>query len=107
MIRGRKPTDNEMLHMKQVRALGCIVCRNLNKGFVPSEIHHIRGKTKHNAHYDVLPLCYAHHRGISSTEPISRHPFKYRFEKTYGKEEDLLKQVNKLLDKYTEDDLPF
>mgnify|MGYP003139637818 FL=1 len=50
------------------------------------------------AHFYVLPLCFEHHRMGSGKEPISRHPYKARFEQTYGTEEELLKLVDELLD---------
>jgi len=97
-LKGRKPTAAEKEHMSKVVNLGCIVCNN--KGFYsPAEIHHIHGKTKKNAHFMVLPLCFEHHRKGGCKEPISRHPYKKRFEEAYGKEDKLLMQVNDLLKK--------
>ena len=98
-LKGRNPNKNEKQHMDKVVQLGCIVCRN--KGFLntPAEIHHIEGKTKADSHFKVLPLCFGHHREGGRFRPfISRHPYKRRFEEAYGKEEELLEQVNKLLD---------
>lgn len=109
-LKGRQPNMAEASHMADVVDLGCIVCRN--KGFnSPAEIHHTQGKTKPNAHFLVLPLCFEHHRMGSDKEPISRHPYKKRFEEAYGTEEELLSQVEDLL-KNKEfydslDDLPF
>ena len=105
-LKGRSPTVSERLHMSKVADLGCIVCRNNGLGFVPAEIHHIEGKTKKakgdfkGSHFYVLPLCYEHHRGGRGEEPISRHPWKKRFEKAYGTESELLAMV----EKYLEDD---
>jgi hypothetical protein len=94
--------------MDKVRSLGCIVCRNQGMPRVPCEIHHIVGKTKPNAHYMVLPLCFQHHRMGSDKEPISRHPYKKRFEAAYGTEQELLDQINTLLGEWSEwDNLPF
>ena len=95
-LKGRQPNMAEASHMADVVDLGCIVCRN--KGFnSPAEIHHTQGKTKPNAHFLVLPLCFEHHRMGSDKEPISRHPYKKRFEEAYGTEEELLSQVEDLL----------
>ena len=107
-IKGRKPTKKEAEHMDKVSQLGCIVCRNTNGSITPAEIHHIEGKTKANSHFKVLPLCFEHHRIGNRFRPISRHPYKARFVKAYGTEQELLEQVNKLLkeDNYY-DDLPF
>jgi len=84
--------------MDRVRELGCVICRQQGKGRRPCEIHHVFGKTKPGAHFYVLPLCFEHHRMGSGKEPISRHPYKARFEATYGTEEELLKLVDELLD---------
>jgi len=95
-LKGRTPTADEKRHMNSVAEIGCIVCRN--KGFMnPAEIHHIDGKTKKGCHFKVLPLCYEHHRGGRDKEPISRHPYKKRFENAYGTEENLLDKVDDIL----------
>ena len=107
-MKGRSPNKAESKHMDDVSQLGCIVCRNQGRLYVPCEIHHIEGKTKKDSHFKVLPLCFEHHRMGSDKEPISRHPYKARFVKAYGTEQELLEQVNKLLkgDNFY-DDLPF
>ena len=103
-MKGRQPTQKEQKHMNCVADLGCIVCYNNGFPNTPAEIHHVYGRTKPNCHMEVLPLCYEHHRkgglnGLSSPTdlPISRHPYKRRFEEAYGTEEQLLSQVNILL----------
>ena len=58
-MKGRNPTAKEKRHMDKVSQIGCIVCRNQGNLFVPSEIHHTQGKTKVNAHFLVLPLCFS------------------------------------------------
>ena len=107
-MKGRTPTKAEKEHMDRVRDLGCIICRQQGKGRRPCEIHHVYGKTKKDAHFKVLPLCFEHHRMGSDKEPISRHPYKARFVATYGTEESLLNFVDELLelDEYASE-LPF
>ena len=84
--------------MDKVSQIGCIVCRNQGNLFVPSEIHHTQGKTKDNAHFLVLPLCFQHHReGTMNGLWVSRHPWKKEFEKRYGTELELLEQVKEIL----------
>ena len=97
-MKGRTPNKAEKQHMNKVSQLGCVVCRQQGKGIVPCEIHHVEGKTKANAHFKVLPLCFEHHRMGSDKEPISRHPYKARFVASYGTESDLLLIVDKLLE---------
>ena len=98
-VKGRNPNAKEKRQMDAVSQIGCIVC--LNKGFPNHavEIHHVYGKTKLDAHMHILPLCFDHHRGGKDAEPIiSRHPWKKRFEKAYGTEQELLDQVNGIVE---------
>ena len=97
-IKGRNPTVNESKHMDNVSQLGCIVCRNRGFSFVPAKSIIRRARLKEESHFKVLPLCYEHHRGGRGEEPISRHPWKRRFEKEYGTEKELLELVQGLLD---------
>ncbi len=97
LMKGRSPTSKEKEHMAKVRELGCIVCRKKGFYYVPSEIHHIEGKTKEGAHFLVLPLCFEHHRRGGDKEPISRHPYKRKFVEAYGSEYELLEEVNSLI----------
>ena len=107
-MKGRNPNKAESKHMDRVSQLGCIVCRNQGRFYVPVRFITSKGKPKKDSHFKVLPLCFEHHRMGSDKEPISRHPYKARFVKAYGTEQELLEQVNKLLkeDNYY-DDLPF
>ena len=98
-MKGRNPNSKEKKHMDRVSQLGCIVCYLQGFYGVPAEIHHIEGKTKPDTHLKVLPLCFEHHRMGSDMEPISRHPYKARFEKAYGTENELLELVNSMVKK--------
>ena len=91
--------------MDRVSQLGCIVCLKQGVGYNPCEIHHINGKTKPNAHFQVIGLCYEHHRKGGDSEPISRHPYKNRFIAAYGTEEQLLREVLTEL-QYLQEDEP-
>ena len=102
-IKGRNPTASESRHMDKVSQLGCVVCYKQGFRFVPAEIHHTEGKTKEESHFKVLTLCYEHHRGGRGEEPISRQPWKRRFEKAYGTEEELLELVEELLGAQSQD----
>ena len=95
-MKGRNPSKEEKEYMDKVQQLGCIVCANRGYPNVPAEIHHTRGKTVKDAHLYVIPLCPSHHRYGGHTEPISRHPYKKRFEDAYGTEAELLEQVQKI-----------
>lgn len=98
-LKGRNPTQDEKKHMDRVMQLGCIICHNEDLHNTEVEIHHIDGKTKQDCHFKVLPLCFRHHReGSYNDSWVSRHPFKKGFQARYGKEEDLLDQVNAMLE---------
>jgi hypothetical protein len=92
-LKGRKPTKAEQEHMSLVAQQPCVVCKQKGNYNYRVEIHHINGRTKKDCHFDILPLCFEHHRKGNKDEPISRHPYKKRFVNAYGTEEELLQQV--------------
>ena len=83
----------------EVASLGCILCRYLEFGQSPAEIHHIRryGEKRENA--QVIPLCPEHHRGNAGVHGMGRKAFARRYKVT---EEDLLMMVNCLLSQSVE-----
>lgn len=97
-------TKDEKLHLDRVQQLGCIACYVDHGFFSPAEIHHIIDGNLRKGHLYVLPLCVPHHRGGhdgSGDQCVSRHPYKRRFEDTYGTEYELLDHVEtRLRDKY-------
>lgn len=97
-MQGRSPNKEEKDWMDAISDFGCIVCHLFYDCYSPSEVHHIDGKTKPNAHLMSLSLCYKHHReGINNDLYVSRHPFKREFEKRYGKQTDLLIKLRELI----------
>lgn len=87
-------TKAEQLHLDRVAALGCIVCRNLNYGETPAEIHHIRatsGAGQRADHHCVIPLCHRHHR--TGGYGVAIHAGQRTWEEKYGTEEELLEQT--------------
>ena len=84
--------------MNKVSNLGCIACEK--DGLVrPAEIHHIRKHTGlglRPSHYDIIPLCPAHHR----TSKISVHLGKQAFEEKYGKQEYLAKKIRERIEEW-------
>jgi hypothetical protein len=101
-MKGRNPTAAEKRHMDKVASLGCIVCKWHHGVYSPAVIHHIDGKTKPEAHFNVLPLCPLHHNSKEDNEHYtSRHDFKNRFEARYGTEQELLGRVNELIQETT------
>jgi hypothetical protein len=97
-MQGRTPTAKERKWMNAITQLGCIVCL-LDRGVKsPTQIHHIDGKTKPDAHLNSIPLCYLHHQaGTDCCEYVSRHPYKARFVARYGTEQHLLAETKRLL----------
>lgn len=92
-------TKAERRHMDAVARLGCIVCRNLGYGPTPAEIHHPRklaGLSQRASHFDVIPLCPAHHRtgGVG----VALHAGQRTWEAKYGTESELLEQVRRELE---------
>jgi hypothetical protein len=102
-MKGRSPTAEEKRYLSAVADLGCIVCHLHYGQTTPAEIHHIDGKTKPGAHFQVLPLCWLHHRsGRDDFVGASRHSVHARggkraFEARYGTEAELLEKVQELL----------
>jgi hypothetical protein len=91
-MKGRTPTKAERELHSRMAALGCVACRIDGHFTELVSIHHIDGRTKPDAHKKVLPLCGPHHQH-DDTDPAGRigvHPYKARFEKQYGTQQELL-----------------
>jgi hypothetical protein len=72
--------------------LGCLVCG------APAEIHHITtgvGMGQRASNYQTIPLCSNHHR--NGGHGVAIHAGKRTWEATFGREVDLLAQVNERL----------
>jgi hypothetical protein len=91
----RNPTKAEKKYWDRLaNEVGCIICRIeilLINEYV--SIHHIDGRTKKGCHMKVLPLCFPHHQGIMGIHTLGVR----KWESLFGKQEDLLKQCNKIL----------
>jgi hypothetical protein len=85
---------------QELQDLGCIVCLNEERGYSPPDIHHIH--TNGNRRVDdwhTIPLCPLHHRhGGNNPQFVSRHPWKKEFERRYGSEWDLYRQVQEIIE---------
>jgi hypothetical protein len=86
-------TKAEKEHYDKVARLGCILCRHLELGETPCEIHHIRRAGKRNT-APVIGLCPEHHRGDTGIHGLGRKAFEKKYELT---EEDLLEKTQELL----------
>lgn len=91
-------TKAEKQYMDRVARIGCILCRRLDFGETPAELHHPRtgtGAGRRASHFDVIPVCYEHHRGNTGIHGMGRKAF----ERHYGVTEmELLDEVKKILD---------
>ena len=88
----------DRIYLSRVAALGCVVCRNLNLGETPAEIHHIRhgqGAGQRAPHKNTLPLCPQHH--LHGGFGVAIHAGQKTWEQKYGTEEELLAQVHREL----------
>jgi len=97
-MKGRTPTKAEKEWMNRISELGCIVCRNEFSIYSPACIHHIDGKTKEGTHFKTLPLCPGHHQ--HGGYGVALHAGRAEWEKKYGTQADLLKQVQGLINDY-------
>ncbi len=94
-MKGRKASALEERYMNRITELGCIVCRNNGFNDTPAAIHHISGKTKEGAHFNVLPLCGIHHQ--TGGYGVAIHQGRVEWEKINGTQQELKKQVDILL----------
>lgn len=97
-MKGKTPTKAEKAFHDQLAQLGCIACYLDGRFNDQVSIHHIDGRTKPGAHMKVLPLCAGHHQdGTGMPGLVAVHPWKARFEKLYGRQEELLALCKELL----------
>lgn len=100
-MKGKNPTAAEKRFHDQLASLGCIACF-LDGNYSPEvSIHHIEGRTRPGAHMKVLPLCASHHQEGTGNIPdaIAVHPWKARFEKKYGSQDELLVLCHELIER--------
>jgi hypothetical protein len=62
-------------HMGRVAELGCILCRHLDYGQTPAEVHHIYD-TSERSDWLVVPLCPEHHRGKNGFHGMGQRAFE-------------------------------
>jgi hypothetical protein len=75
-------TVSEKRHMNSVAGIGCILCRHLDFGTTPPELHHVRsgqGMAQRSSNFLVVPLCPEHHRGASGLHGLGTRGFYSRY----------------------------
>jgi hypothetical protein len=91
-MKGKTPTKAQSDYHDQIAQLGCIACKKDGRFNPVVSIHHVDGRTKPDAHWQVLPLCAGHHQhGTGAPGLTGIHPYKARFELAYGKQETLIR----------------
>ena len=94
----RAPTRDERAWMDAIVRFGCIACWMEGRRGVPAAVHHILRGTVRMGHKFTLPLCDpGHHQNGAQFGMVSRHPWKARFEATYGDEWALLTTLQGML----------
>lgn len=92
----RAVTAQEKVLWNELAGLGCIACRKDGRFNPHVSIHHVHGRTAPDCHKKVLALCAGHHQD-NGGGLIAVHPWKARFEKLYGKQDDLIAESYKLI----------
>lgn len=92
-------TKAEQRWMDAITQLGCIVCRQQGRGYVPGAVHHVLSGGRRVDHLHTICLCDpGHHKGAPwDSGEVSRHPSKARFEARYGTEQSLLEITRELV----------
>lgn len=96
----RAVTAEEKAFWDRLAALGCIACMKDGVYQPIVSIHHVDGRTKPDCHKHVLPLCAGHHQdGTGENKSlVAVHPWKARFEKMYGTQQELMAMCAELLE---------
>ena len=88
-------TKSERERNRRIAELGCSLCRHLQLGETPAELHHIRRGNIPRSQAPVIPLCTYHHRGSNtSIHGMGRRQFEIVYQIT---QEELLEQTERLL----------
>ena len=88
-MKGRSPTADEKRYMVWVASKGCYCCNilGIDNRLEDVGIHHINGKTKPDAHYQVIGLCDGHHSRYKRT---GLHYNQARWEEEWGNHESIV-----------------
>jgi hypothetical protein len=65
--------------LDRVCAVGCILCRHLNRGYVPASPHHLFDPSQ-RSDWLVAPLCWDCHQGPNGFHGLGgERPFRARY----------------------------
>ena len=100
MAKKKVKTKAEKERLQTIAEMPCYAC--FQDGLeVASEVHHIRSHTGlglRPSHFSTIPLCVFHHR----LGKLSVHLGKKEFEKKYGTQQEILKKVNREIERCRE-----
>jgi len=65
-------------HMERVASIGCILCRELGRDYVPAQVHHIGDSADRND-FLTIPLCPEHHQGATGFHGLGERAFNARY----------------------------
>ena len=106
MAKKKEKTKAEKERLKTIAEMPCYAC--FQDGLeTQSEVHHIRslklgsGIGKKTNFIYTIPLCVNHHR----LGKVSVHLGKVEFEKKYGTQEEILKKVNREIERCKEEQI--
>ena len=95
MSKKKAPTAEERRYRNRVAGLGCLICG------MPANLHHVRqGVGMGQKAADIgglLPLCHIHHQ--NGGHGVAFHAGKKTWQAKYGTEEELLKEVERRLER--------
>lgn len=69
-------------HMDRIASIGCILCRHLDLGQTPAQLHHIRegqGMSQRASNFLVVLLCETHHTGSPGIHGLGERGFYTRY----------------------------
>lgn len=76
----RKASD----HMDRIAGLGCVLCFELGRGYVPAEVHHVFD-TAARSDFLTVPLCPDCHRGPNGFHGLGQRAFEARYKTSEAK----------------------
>lgn len=101
MAKKKVKTKAEKERLQTIAEMPCYAC--FQDGLeVASEVHHIRSHTGlglKSSDFMTIPLCPRHHR----YGKVSVHLGKVDFEKKYGTQQEILKKVNREIERCKEE----